>query len=70
MRLSSIVTIVVMVLSACEGKTNNNDHGHEHGPGADHSHGPDGHTHEQGDHLEQEEFTVTSDTTQNKMSLH
>ncbi|MCG8322963.1 MAG: hypothetical protein MI921_25910 [Cytophagales bacterium] len=51
---------------ACSNKKSARDHGHEHGTEEhDHVHdkGAEGHGHDESDHHEQEEFTVSGDST-------
>ncbi|MEQ8712239.1 MAG: hypothetical protein RIC80_04440 [Cyclobacteriaceae bacterium] len=70
MKISNIILAFgLLFFAACGGKTTTEEHGHEHGPGADHSHGADGHSHEAGDNTEQEEFTITSDTTKTRSTV-
>jgi hypothetical protein len=71
MKLSNILLALGLLFFAACGSKTAEEHGHEHGPDADHAHSPDGHSHEGGDHTEQEEFTFTSDSTAKKpISIH
>lgn len=70
MKISNIIlTVGLLILTACGGKTSTEEHGHEHGPGADHSHGADGHSHEAGDNKDQEEFTIANDSTKTRSTV-
>lgn len=71
MKTTTLLLALGLIFGTACSSSKSDDHGHEHGPGADHSHGPDGHSHEEGDHAAQEEFTITSDTTATKPpSIH
>jgi hypothetical protein len=71
MKISNIILAIgLLFFTSCGGKTATEEHGHEHGPDADHAHGADG-QHEAGDNTEQEEFTISSDSTTKKpISIH
>ncbi|MEQ9299572.1 MAG: hypothetical protein RIF33_13450 [Cyclobacteriaceae bacterium] len=69
MKISNIILAIgLLFFAACGGKATE-EHGHEHGPDADHSHDADGHSHEAGDNTEQEEFTMSADSTKARSTV-
>lgn len=66
--LNILIALTMLFTVACSNKKSARDHGHEHGT-EEHDHVHDegaeghGHDHDESDHHEQEEFTVSGDST-------
>ena len=68
--LNILIALTMLFTVACSNKKSEPDHGHGHGHGTEehgHSHDEDaeghGHGHDESNHHEQEEFTVSGDST-------